>query len=177
MHTRCALPSGAQHRLDGNTDRGASHDWTPIPQDSAEACLRSKQRMREVANAIVPRFLAEFRNSPPGDSLLSIARVFRTIQPGFEDGFCPVPRVGYPTLAGPVDGQTRYTLANLRYVREGITDDGFALNPWTICHRPKRIFVGAVGQEICSWPLHNRWKRSSRCFVSAITFSPRFRGK
>jgi neutral ceramidase len=150
MRTRCALPTpGPSIDSTETLIAAASHDWTPIPQDSADACLtRSRLRMREVANAIVPRFLAEFRNSAPSDSLFSIARAFRTIRPGFEDGFCPIPRVGYPTLAGPVDGQTRYTLANLRYIREGITDDGIALNPWTICHRPKRIFVGAVGQEI-----------------------------
>jgi neutral ceramidase len=148
--TRCALPTpGAGIDSTKTLIAAASHDWTPIPPDSADACIaRSKQRMREVANAIVPRFLAEFRNSAPADSLFSIARAFRTIQPGFEDGFCPVPRVGYPTLAGPADGATRYPFANLRYIREGITDNGLALNPWTICHRPKRIFVGAVGQEI-----------------------------
>ena len=151
--TRCALPTpGASIDSTKTVIAAASHDWTPIPADSADACMsRSKQRMREVASVIVPRFLAEFSNAPPRDSMFSIARAFRTIQPGFEDGFCPVPRVGYPTLAGPADGHTRYALASLGYIREGITDSGLALNPWTICHRPKRIFLGAVGQEVLQW--------------------------
>lgn len=148
--TRCALPAAGPQVDTTNTVKAMlSHDWIPVAEDSARACIdRSITHMRAVSRRIVDAVDAHFSRMQPNDSLLMVRVAFRTIEPPIEDGFCPVPRVGSATLAGPLDGHTRQYAAGVRHVTEGGTAAMSTPRRFWQCHWPKRILAGDLVQNL-----------------------------
>ena len=148
--TRCALPAPGPDVDTTNTVKAMlSHDWIPVPPDSARACInRSIAHMRVLAQQIVDQVDARFSSMQPMDSLVQIRRAFRTIEPPLEDGFCPRPRVGTATLAGPLDGHTRQFAAGVRHITEGESAALSTPRRFWQCHWPKRILAGDFVQNL-----------------------------
>ncbi|MGQ0560412.1 MAG: neutral/alkaline non-lysosomal ceramidase N-terminal domain-containing protein [Gemmatimonadota bacterium] len=151
VDTRCPVPTlhldeFPEHGRPGLTYRLMTNRsiWQPPDPAVMEECIaKSRERMRVVAATLAERAVREFERAAPSaaSDTLRIARVFRTVYPDDQpEDFCAQPRLGTATLAGPIDGQTRFMKAGVQYVEEG----GSAIDPGPYdtqmrrCQAPKR---------------------------------------